>query len=138
MATADVNRPGHLVTPSDCMGVVGTSFYALLISHALLLMMILFARLVVIIPVNSSSVTVSWSEVQCFNGSEAVTHYIVQYQSLCGGVVQNVTTSGLIQNVSGLRPNCVYTFQVAAVGASRRIGPFTKLAKVYLPGECRR
>ena len=45
-------------------------------------------------PVNSTTVTVSWSEVQCFNGSKAVTHYLVQYQSLCGGAVQNVTTSG--------------------------------------------
>ena len=76
---------------------------------------------------DSTTVTVSWSEVQCFNGSEAVTHYLVQYQSSCDGAVQNV---------SGLRPNCVYTFQVAAVGASQRIGPFSKLAKVYLPGEC--
>ena len=89
-------------------------------------------------PVNSTTVNVSWSEVQCFNESGAVTHYIVQYQSSCGGAVQNVTTSGLIQNVSGLTPNCVYTFRVAAVGASRRIGPFSKLANVYIPGECRR
>ena len=105
--------------------------------------MILFActgapQLVTVTQVNSTTVNVSWSVVQCFNGSETVTHYIVQYQSLCGGAVQNVTTSGLIQNVSSLTPNCVYTFQVAAIGASRRIGPFSKLANVYLPGECRR
>ena len=90
--------------------------------------------MMVITPVNSTTVNVSWSEVQCFNGSETVTHYLVQYQSLCGGAVQNVTTSGLIQNVSGLTLNCVYTFQVAAVDASQRIGLFSKLAKVYLPG----
>ena len=69
-------------------------------------------------------------------------HYLVQYQSSCGGAVQNVTTSGtvhgLIQNVSGLTPNCVYSFRVAAVGASQMIWPFSKLANVYLPGECRR
>ena len=66
----------------------------------------------VVTPVDSTTVTVSWSEVQCFNGSEAVTHYLVQYQSLCGGgVVQSVTTSGLIQIVSGLTLNvAVYTF----------------------------
>ena len=105
--------------------------------------MILFVRtgapwLMVITPVNSTTLTVSWSEVQCLNGSETVTHYIVQYQSSCGGTVKNVTTSGLIQNVSGLTPNCVYTFRVAAVGASQRIGSFSKRAAVSLPGECRR
>jgi len=143
--TADVNRPGYLVTPSD-WGLLEFQFwnsstvYALLISHYYSLM-ILFAstgalQVMVITPVNSTTVTVSWSEVQCFNESGAVTHYLVQYQSLCGGAVQNVTTSGLIQNVLSLTPNCVYTFQVAAVGASRRIGPFSKLANVYLPGAC--
>ena len=78
--------------------------------------------------VNSTTVTVSWSEVQCFNESEAVTHYLVQYWSLCGGVVQNVTTSGTIQTFSDLIPNYVYTFQVAAVGVSQKIGPFSSLA----------
>ena len=92
----------------------------------------------VITPVNSTTLTVSWSEVQCLNGSETVTHYLVQYQSVCGSVVQNVTTSGLVQNVSGLTPNYVYTFQVAAVGASQKMGPFSKLTNVSLPGECRR
>ena len=84
--------------------------------------------MMMVTPVNSTSVTVSWSEVQCLNGSEAVTHYLVQYQSICGGAVQNVTTSGLIQTVSGLIPNYVYTFQVAAVGASQKIGPFSNPA----------
>ena len=92
----------------------------------------------VITPVNSTTLTVSWSEVQCLNGSETVTHYLVQYQSSCGGSVKNVTTSGLVQNISGLTPTCVYTFQLAAVGASQRIGSFSKHANVSLPGECRR
>ena len=62
-------------------------------------------------PVNSTTVTVSWSEVQCFNGSGPVTHYLVQYQSFCGGAVRNVTTSGTVQTVSGLILNvAVYTF----------------------------
>ena len=87
-------------------------------------------------PVNSTTVNVSWSEVQCFNGSEAVTHYLVQYQSVCGGAVQNVTTSGLVQSISGLTPNvAVYTFQVAAVGANQEIGPFSNPANVSLHGE---
>ena len=68
-------------------------------------------KLIVVTPVNSTTVTVSWSEVQCFNGSGAVTHYIVQYQSMCSGAVKNVTTNGLVQTVSGLEPNiAVYTF----------------------------
>ena len=86
-------------------------------------------------PVNSTSVNVSWSEVQCFNESIAVTHYLVQYQSSCGGAVKNVTTSGLVQNVSDLIPNYVYTFRVAAVGASQKIGPFSNTANTVPPGE---
>ena len=89
-------------------------------------------------PVNSITVTVSWSEVQCFNGSGAVTHYLVQYRSMCGGAVQNVTTSGPVHEttVSGLTPNAsLYTFRVAAVGASQKIGPFSNPASIFLLGE---
>ena len=80
---------------------------------------------VMVTPVNATTVTVSWSEVRCFNESGAVTHYLVQYWSICGGAVQNVTTNGIIQTFSGLRPNYVYTFQVAAVGAGQKMGPFS-------------
>ena len=86
-------------------------------------------------PVNSTTVNVSWSEVQCFNESEAVTHYLVQYWSICGGAVQNVTTSGTIQTFSGLISNYVYIFRVAAVGASQKMGPFSNLANAVPPGE---
>ena len=90
-------------------------------------------------PVNSTTVNVSWSEVQCFNGSETVTHYLVQYQSLCGGVVQNVTTSGLIQTVSGLTLNvAVYTFQMAAVGSGQKMGPLSNPVNASLRGMWRR
>ena len=92
-------------------------------------------QLLVTTPVNSTTVTVSWSEVQCFNGSGAVTHYLVQYWSICGGAVQNVTTSGLMQTFSGLTPNYVYTFRVAAVGASQKMGPFSNPANTVPPGE---
>ena len=86
-------------------------------------------------PVNSTTVVLSWSEVQCFSGSGAITHYLVQYHSsCCGGTVQNVTTGGLVQVVSGLTPNTVYTFRVAAVGASQRIGPFSNPVNTSLPG----
>ena len=92
--------------------------------------------MVTVTPDNSTTVTVSWSEVQCFNGSGAVTHYLVQYQSMCDGAVQNVTTGGPVQNVSGLTPNvALYTFRVAAVGASQKIGPFSNPANVSLHGE---
>ena len=89
-------------------------------------------------PVNSAAINVSWSEIQCLNRSEAVTHYLVQYQPLHGGAEQNVTTNGTDQVVSGLTPNYVYTFQVAAVGAGEKIGPFSNPVNVSLPGECRR
>ena len=94
--------------------------------------------MVVVTPVNSTTVTVSWSEVQCFNGSEAVTHYLVQYQSLCGGVVQNVTTSGTVQTVSGLTLNVAeYTFRVAAVGSGQKMGPLSNPVNtvLYCAGE---
>ena len=87
-------------------------------------------------PVNSTTVTISWSEVQCFSESGAVTNYLVQYQSMCGGAVQNVTTYDTVQTVSGLAPNAaVYTFRVAAVGASQKIGPFSNPTNVSLHGE---
>ena len=85
--------------------------------------------MVTIAAANSTTVTVSWSEVQCFSGSGAVTHYLVQHQSMCSGTVQNVTTSGLVHEttVSGLTPNAsLYTFQVAAVN-NQNIGPFSNL-----------
>ena len=71
---------------------------------------------------NSTAVTVSWSDVQCFTGI----HYLVQYQSTCGGAVRNVT-SGLVQavNISGLTPNTEYTFQVAAADVNGT-GPFSE------------
>jgi len=88
-------------------------------------------------PVNSTTVTVSWSEVQCFNGNGAVTHYLVQYQSMFGDVVKNVTTHDTVQNISGLIPNTsVYIFQVAAVWTSEVMGPFSHPAIVCVPGMC--
>ena len=95
-------------------------------------------KLLVVTPMNSTVINISWSEIQCLNESGAVAHYIVQYQSLCDGAVQNVTTGGTVQTVSGLTPNCVYTFRVAAVGAGEKIGPFSNPVNVSLPGECRR
>ena len=95
-------------------------------------------QFLVVSPVNSTVVNVSWIEIQCFNGSETVTHYIVQYQPLFGGAVRNVTTNGTVLVVSDLRPNYMYTFRVAAVGVSLKIGPFSGSANTYLPGECRR
>ena len=91
----------------------------------------------VVTAVNSTSVVLSWSEVQCFSGSGAVTHYLVQYHSSCcgGGTVQNVTTDGLVQVISGLTPNTVYTFRVAAVGAGQKIGPFGNPTNTSLPGQ---
>jgi len=84
-------------------------------------------------PVNSTTVTVSWSEVKCFNGSGAVTHYLVQYQSMFGGAVQNVTHD-TAQTISSLTPNsAVYTFRVAAVGTGGVTGPFSNPA---IPGRC--
>ena len=94
--------------------------------------------MLVVSPMNSTVVNVSWSGIQCFSGSEAVTQYLVQYQSTCDGGVQNVTTSGTVQTVSGLTPNCVYTFRVAAVGAGQKMGPFSNPVSASLPGECRR
>ena len=93
----------------------------------------------VVTPVNATTVTVSWSEVQCFNGNETVNHYLVQYQSLCDGAVQNVTTSGTVQTVSGLTLNvAVYAFRVAAVGSGQKMGPLSNPVNASLRGMWRR
>ena len=89
-------------------------------------------------PVNPTTVTVSWSEVQCFNGSGAVTHYLVQYHSVFGSTVQNVTTDGITQSrtISGLTPNiAVYTFRVAAVGTNGVTGRFSNPANTSAAGK---
>ena len=91
--------------------------------------------MVTVAQVNSTTVNVSWSEVQCFNGSGAVTHYLVQYWSICGGAVKNVTTGGIVQTFSGLIPNYVYTLRVAAVGTNQNIGPFSNPVSTIPPGE---
>jgi len=91
----------------------------------------------VVSPVNSTTVIVSWSEVQCFNGSGAVHHYLVQYQSMFGGIIQNITMDSIVQTVSGLTPNAtVYTFRVAAIGIDQMIGPFSDTANVSALGKC--
>ena len=90
-------------------------------------------------PVNSTTVTVSWSDVQCFNVSGVVTHYLVQYWSMCSGAVQNVTTNSLVQNVTGLTLNvAVYTFRVAAVGSGQKMGPLSNPVNASLRGMSRR
>jgi len=90
---------------------------------------------VVVTPVDSTTVNVSWSGVHCFNESETVSHYLVQYWSICGGTVQNVTTGGIVQTFSGLIPNYVYTLRVAAVGTNQKIGPFSNPVSTIPPGE---
>jgi len=92
--------------------------------------------LVVISRVNSTTVTVSWSEVQCFNGSGAVTHYLVQYQSMFGGIICNITMDGIVQTVSGLTPNATtYSFEVAAIGVNQMIGSFSNPVNVSALGK---
>ena len=87
-------------------------------------------------PVNSTTVTVSWSEVQCFNGSGAVAHYLVQYHYMIGGAVQNVTSDGIAQTISGLTPNiAVYTFRVVAFSPNGVTGPFSNPANTSVPGK---
>ena len=44
---------------------------------------------------------------------------------MCGGAVQNVTTSGTVQTISDLTLSTEYTFQVAAVDVNGT-GPFSQ------------
>ena len=84
-------------------------------------------RLVMVTSVNSTTVIVSWSEVQCFNGSGAVTHYLVQCRYIHDGAIRNVTTNSSEQEmiVSGLSLNfALWTFRVAAV-YNQSVGPFS-------------
>ena len=84
-------------------------------------------RLVTVTSVNSTTVIVSWSEVQCFNGNGAVTHYLVQCHSIYDGAIRNVTTNSSEQEmiVSGLSSSfALWTFRVAAV-YNQNVGPFS-------------
>ena len=83
--------------------------------------------LVMVTVINPTTVTVSWSEVKCFNGSRAVTHYLVQCRSIYDGAIRNVATNSSEQDtiVSKLNPNFAqWTFRVAAV-YNQSIGPFS-------------
>ena len=109
---------------SHFMNLFSTMPYNCILSHTYFFVFTCTGteQVVTVTPVNLTTVTVSWSEVQSFNGSGTVPHYLVQYWSICSGVVQNVTTSGTFQNVSGLEPNiAVYTFQVAAVWSGQKM-----------------
>lgn len=82
----------------------------------------------VVTVINPTTVTVSWSDVQCFNGSGAVSHYLVQCRSIYDGAIRTVATNSSEQEtiVSGLSPNfALWTFRVAAV-YNQSIGPFSK------------
>ena len=51
------------------------------------------------------------------------------------GAVQNATTDGIAQTISGLTPNiAVYTFRVAAVATNGMTGPFSNPANTS--GRC--
>ena len=94
--------------------------------------------MVVVSPVNSTTVTVSWSEVLCFDGTGTVTHYLVQYQSMFAGIIPNRTMDGIgiVKTISGLTPNATtYTFEVAAVGINQMIGPFSNPTNVSALGK---
>ena len=55
---------------------------------------------------------------------------------MCGGAVQSVLSNGTVQTVSSLTPNVAeYTFRVAAVGTSQKIGPFSNPGSTSLIGE---
>ena len=55
---------------------------------------------------------------------------------MCGSVMQNATTDGIAQTISGLTPNIVvYTFRVAAVSPNGVAGPFSNPANTSVPGK---
>jgi len=55
---------------------------------------------------------------------------------MCGGAVQNVTTDGLAQTISGLTPNTAdYTFQVAAVGTNGVTGSLSNPINIIVAGK---
>ena len=57
--------------------------------------------------------------------------------SMFGGTVQNATTDGIAQTISGLTPNiAVYTFRVAAVVTNQMIGPFSNPVNTSVSGKC--
>ena len=80
--------------------------------------------------VTSSSITVQWGEVPCFEQNGDITGYIVQYgsqtQSLSGGSVTETT-------ISDLSPSTTYNVRVTAVNDADT-GPFSNTISIMTLG----
>ena len=83
----------------------------------------------------STEVSLNWTEVPCDQQNGPITGYVVRYYATCGPdrdvhQTKSVVTTGSI--IDGLTPNTEYAFQVAAVNTNGS-GPFSE--PITLGGE---
>ena len=99
VAAVNTNETGPFSEPVTLGGSMQSCIHYVLLSGLSILYnkYIGTPRLVVVSPVNY--ITALWLSPGMSSG--VVTHYLVQYQSMCDGTVQNVTLDGI---VSGLTP----------------------------------
>ena len=77
---------------------------------------------------NSSSIIISWMEVECIEQNGPITHYIIQYGTSCDDLkTENTRDNSMSYTISGLTPNTEYIIQVAAANMHGS-GPFTEPA----------
>ena len=69
--------------------------------------------------VNSTSITVQWTELPCSDRNGEITGYTVEYNSISSSHTGMVSVSGLTAVVGGLLPRTNYTFSVKAQGAAQ-------------------
>ena len=56
---------------------------------------------------------------------------------MCSGAVQNVTTDGTVETISGLTQDAaVYIFRVAAIWTNGMTGPFSNPVNISSAGKC--
>ena len=78
---------------------------------------------------NLTSITIQWDAVECIDQNSDITGYMVMFD----GRMMNVTSEARQFTASGLFPNTMYTFQVAAVSMSDT-GPYSNItASTTLP-----
>ena len=79
---------------------------------------------VALFELNSTLLTICWSEVQCGLQRSEIVAYMVKYGTLLGNKTA-VETEGTCFTASALVPYTGYTFEVAAVNTLGLSGPFS-------------
>ena len=77
----------------------------------------------------SSSMTISWGEVPCWDQNSVIVEYRVLYGAVTSGVGGTVAnTTGRTLTVNGLSPYTNYSIEVSAVNSDGAMGPYSSLS----------